>query len=369
MLMSDWAFPEEVLTTGRQSEPLYLVSSLLKNSTNASLEAEFADMNIGMTCVLDFSKFFLPDGVFARLLSLCAQYSGDFGEIARAPQLAGNQAIVHFGLSVFALEQTQDKIWIRMERDSEKPAATLKMLVSMFRGARDAVFRDLPWELLLQSPRDASILVAYDNAARAYTSPGVQSVKSVGTRIARVADFAPFFQDGSLKEDERDTGEVDKFDLPLASNLKYHVFLSHKQLEAGDACNLMAEKLVNRGLDVWVDQRTRGNLSTEEMQAGILASKCYLLFLSKTVFSSNAVCMELDTALRAEKPILLVHESDPNRVGFTEFSTYLDTVPETARHIFDHRESMPFQRRLYLTDSFYNELIRRIAASPSEDDR
>ncbi|GBG25973.1 F-box/WD repeat-containing protein 7 [Hondaea fermentalgiana] len=361
MLISDWAFPEEALTRGRQSEPLYFVSSLLKNSADASLDEAVADMDIGLTCVLDFSKFFLPDGVFARLLSLCVQYSGDTGPRRRAPQLAGDQAIIRFGFSVFALEQTKDKIWIRLERDSDKPLSTLKTLLSMFRGARDAVFRDLPWGLLLQSPRNASVLVAYDDVVDARQS-GAALVESVGTKNAKVEDFAPFFQDGSLKEDEKDTGMVDAADLPLASDLKYHVFLSHKQLEAGDACNLMAEKIANRGLKVWVDQRTEGNLSKEEMQAGIRASKCYLLFLSKTVFDSKAVCMELSTALQAGKPILLVHESDPKRVGFTEFSTYIDTVPESARHIFDDRESMPFQRRLYLAEGFYNELITRIGA-------
>ncbi|GBG29543.1 Hypothetical Protein FCC1311_057642, partial [Hondaea fermentalgiana] len=357
-----WNFPVKALPKGRQGEPLFLVSSLLKNSTDADLDAEIADMDLGLTCILDFSEFFLPDGVFARLLSLCAQYSGDVGAVARAPQLAGNQAIVRFGLSVFALEQIKDKIWIRVERDSEQPASTLKTLVSMFRGARDAVFRDLPWELLLQSPKNASVMAVYDTVVRARTS-SVAFVESVGTKNARVADFEPFFKDGSLTEDERDTGEIEEADLPLAPGLEYHVFLSHKQLEAGDACNLMAEKLVNRGLKVWVDQRTEGSLSPEKMRAGIQASKCYLLFLSKTVFKSEMVCMELDTALRAEKPILLVHESDPNRAGFAAFQTYIDTVPESARHIFGLSESMPFQRRLYLTDGFYNELISRIDAS------
>ncbi|GBG33603.1 Protein kinase, putative [Hondaea fermentalgiana] len=316
MLLSNWDFPEDAFTSGRQGEPLYLVSSLLKNSTDADLDAEIADMDLGLTCILDFTKFFLPDGVFARLLSLCAQHSGVNQALVPAPRLAGNKAIIFFGLSVFALEQTQDKIWIRVEHDSEKPASTLKMLVSMFRGARDAVFRDLPWELILQSPKNKSILVSYDSVVQAH--------------------------------------------LPLGPGLENHVFLSHKQIEAGDACNLMAEKLVNRGLKVWVDQRMEGNLSSEKMRAGIQASKCYLLFLSKTVFSSEMVCMELDTALRAEKPILLVHESDTRRVGFAEFQTYFDTVPETAQHIFDLSESMPFQRRLYLTEGFYNELIRRI---------
>ncbi|GBG29544.1 Hypothetical Protein FCC1311_057652 [Hondaea fermentalgiana] len=135
MLLSSWNFPEKSLSKSNQDEPLYLVSSLLKNAINGSLEAETAGMDIGLTCVFDFSEFYLPDGVFARLLSLCAQYSGQLGALARAPHLVGDQAIVYFGLSVFALEQTKDKISIRVERDSDKPASTLKTLLSMFQGA------------------------------------------------------------------------------------------------------------------------------------------------------------------------------------------------------------------------------------------
>ncbi|GBG25598.1 Ras-related protein Rab-14 [Hondaea fermentalgiana] len=362
MLLSNWNFPVKALPKGRQGEPLYLVSSLLKNSTDADLDAEIADMDLGLTCVLDFSEFFLPDGVFARLLSLCAQYSGNFGAISRAPQLAGNEAIVHFGLSVFALEQTQNKIWIRVERDSREPASTLKTLVSMFRDARDAVFQDLPWELLLQSPKNASVLVSYDEAARGFASSGIEFVKSVGTKVVNVADFEPFFRDGSLKEDEKDTGTIEQASLrDLPAGLTYHVFLSHRQVDAGDTCNLIAEKLQNRGLKVWFDQESQGNLAEDAMRRGIRASKCYLLFLSKTVFE-GAVRMELETALQEEKPILLVHESDPNRVGFDTFSSYMKSAPDAAKHLFRETESMPFQRRLYLAEAFYEELIARINA-------
>ncbi|GBG30858.1 WD repeat-containing protein pop2 [Hondaea fermentalgiana] len=362
MLLSDWAFSEKLLRKSRDDGPLYLVSSLLKTARSDDLDAKIAEMDIGLTCVLDFSEFFLPDGVFARLLSLCAQYSGDIGSRKHAPQLAGRQAIIRFGLSVFALEQIDDKIWIRVEKDSDKPASTLKMLVSMFQGARDAMFRGLPWDLLLQSPKNPSILVSYDDIVDAFES-GVESMPAIGTKNAKLADFVPFFEDGSLKEDEEEnqdgTAESPP-SFPLSSDLQYHVFLSHKQVEAGDACNLMADKLISRGLKVWVDQRADGNLSREQMQNSIRASKCYLLFLTKTVFGSRSVCMELETALQAKRPILLVHESDPNRVGFANFSTYPKTAPRNAKHLFREAESMPFQRRLYLAQGFYNELVARI---------
>ncbi|GBG25738.1 F-box/WD repeat-containing protein 7 [Hondaea fermentalgiana] len=414
MLLSDWAFPEESLTSGRQSEPLYLVSSLLKNSTSAELDAEIADMDIGLTCVLDFSKFFLPDGVFARLLSLCVQYSGNFGAISRAPQLAGNQAIVHFNFSDFALKQTKNKIWIRIERKSRKPASTLKTLVGMFRGARNAIFRDLPWELLLQSPKDASALCAYDEVARARTS-GADSVLSTSKRITSVADFDPFFHDGSLEEDEKgsetveqataadfdpfrqddslkedetdtetveqasvadfdphfqdgllqedenDTGTVEQVSLQvLPAGLEYHVYLSHRQRNARETCNLIADKLESRGLKVWYDRESRGDLAKEVMRRGIRASKCYLLFLSKSVFM-GAVLMELEIALQEKKPVLLVHENDPDRAGFVTFTSYIESAPKDAKHLLRESESIPFQRRL--TEHFYEQLIARINAS------
>ncbi|GBG34420.1 Rab family GTPase [Hondaea fermentalgiana] len=357
-LLSNWNFPERSLPRQRQDEPLYLVSSLLKNSTDSRLDVDIADMDTGLTCILDFSEFFLPNGVFARILSLCAQYSGDVNKGKGAPQLAGDRAIVRFDLSVFALVEDGNKIWVRMARDAHKPAASLKTLVSIFRGARDAMFRDLPWELLLQSPSDDSVLVRYNDMVEAREA-GKRLVMSVGTRNAKVPEFAPFFEDGSLTEDEVDTGAVEKENIPLAAGLEYHVFLSHRQYDAGDACNLMAEKLRKRGLHVWIDQETEGNLAEDAMKRGIRESKCYVLFLSKTVFE-GAVRMELETALEEGKPILVVHESDPNRPGFANFSAYINAAPASAKHLFKEKESMPFQRRLYLAKAFYEELIARI---------
>ncbi|GBG28483.1 Hypothetical Protein FCC1311_047062, partial [Hondaea fermentalgiana] len=120
--------------------------------------------------------------------------------------------------------------------------------------------------------------------------------------------------------------------------------------------------LQNRGLRVWIDQEAEGNLAEDEMKQGIRESKCYVLFLSKTVFD-GAVIMELETARQEEKPILVVHESDPNRPGFANFSAYIDAAPASAKHLFKEKESMPFQRRRYLAEAFYKELIERIRAA------
>ncbi|GBG32823.1 F-box/WD repeat-containing protein 7 [Hondaea fermentalgiana] len=361
MLMSDWAFPEEALTSGREDETFFLVSSLLKNVTDRELEQDIHSVRQGLTCILDFSQLYLPDGVFARLLSLCSKHSGDVTTKWGAPRLAGHQAIIRFGLSEFALEERNNQIRLIMVPGTRDPASTLKTLISMFRGARDAVFKDLPWQLHLQSPRNSSIRVEYGYLVDARRAE-VTEVASVGVGNALVTDFEPFFEDGSLIEDEKDTGAVGQANIPLAAGLKYHVFLSHRQYDAGDACNLMAEKLRNRGLRVWIDQETEGNLAEDAMKRGIRESKFYLLFLSKTVFEGT-VTMELEAALQEEKPILVVHESDPNRPGFAPFSAYIAAAPASAKHLFTEKESMPFQRRLYLAEAFYKELIERISAT------
>ncbi|GBG35247.1 Rho family GTPase, partial [Hondaea fermentalgiana] len=102
MLASSWKFPESSLPRHRQDETLYLVTSLLKNSRDSEIERDIASLSRALTCVLDFSKFYLPDGVFARLLSLCAERSGESSTRVGAPRLAGQQAIIRFGLSEFA---------------------------------------------------------------------------------------------------------------------------------------------------------------------------------------------------------------------------------------------------------------------------
>ncbi|GBG28540.1 Ras-related protein Rab-13, partial [Hondaea fermentalgiana] len=222
MLSSNWKFPERSLPRHRRNETLYLVSSLLKNSRDSGIQRDIASLSNGLTCVLDFSEFYLPDGVFARLLSLCAERSGKSSTRVGAPRLAGQQAIIRFGLSEFALEETGNQIRLIMVPGTENPASTLKTLISMFRGARDAVFKDLPWQLHLQSPQNPLVRVEYDTLVESRDANAV-AVASVGLGNARVADFKPFFTDGSLTEDEHDTGHVELASVrQLGAGLEYH---------------------------------------------------------------------------------------------------------------------------------------------------
>ena len=146
----------------------------------------------------------------------------------------------------------------------------------------------------------------------------------------------------------------------LPSGMKNHAFISYKQATAADMAGLLAERLANRGLNVWYDMGHKGNLAVPEMKKGIAQSKCYILLLTKGVFQSEAVCMEFETALNMHKPILFIHESQTNMPGFTPFSEYIDTVPLSAKGIFSELESMPFQRRNYLLNPFLEELIERV---------
>ena len=146
----------------------------------------------------------------------------------------------------------------------------------------------------------------------------------------------------------------------LPSGMKNHAFISHKQATAADMAGLLAERLSNRSLNIWYDIGHKGNLAVPEMKKGIAESKCYILLLTKDVFQSEMVCMEFETAIKMNKPILAIHESQTNISGFAPFSEYIDTVPSSAKGKFSELESMPFQRRNYLSNPFLEELIERI---------
>ena len=146
----------------------------------------------------------------------------------------------------------------------------------------------------------------------------------------------------------------------LGPNLKNHAFISHKQSTAADMAGLIAEKLERRGLEVWFDMNTVGNLAQAEMKSGIAESKCYILLLTRDVFKSASVCMEFATAKKMKKPILFIHETQTNLPGFAPFEEYLESIPNFGKTDLKKTESLPFQRRKFLADPFLEELIERI---------
>jgi GTPase SAR1 family protein len=340
----------------KKGQKMFLVTSLMvQDREDEPLDID--EFNGGLSCVLDFSNFFLPKGVFQRLVSTCASFG--FQE----PELSRHIAVVHLKEDPVALIEEKKQIRIRLLPNSEGGSKSLQLLISMFREQCEQLMKNLPWKLLLQLPENDQVYVDYQEILDARKA-ALEKVKPCNSRKqVEVSRFDVFFEDESVgRLDSDGEGQI----VPncrlkkLVEGCKYHVFISHSQATAADMANVIASNLMSRGLKPWYDQNVEGNLGEPEMRKGIQESKCYLLLLTQGVFERPAVKMELETALRHNKSILLVHESQTNLNGFSPFSEYLNSCPDSVKHLFKETESMPMQRRRYLAVPFYEELIKRI---------
>ncbi|GBG25054.1 Leucine-rich repeat serine/threonine-protein kinase 2 [Hondaea fermentalgiana] len=374
MLLSPWPFNDK-----RE----YLVTSLLRDDSD-TLAAEQGDgaqaidpseFEGGAACALDFSEFYLPDGVFQRLVPICAEYSAR-DEDSSLPRLSRQSAQIAFGWNEFLLEADhgQDIIRITFKPDAEDVGENIKVIVSMFRALKDNVMQNLKWKLVLFSQKNPAQGADYEDlvGARARKASKVRDTQG---RAAKVSEFGIFFQSeetlGSLVSDESggesstSTAPADLTqDAAAATSEGFDVFISHKQSSGGDQVAILYEKLQQHGLRVWFDERMPV-ITKPAMEEGVKHSSAFLLFLSRGVFSSGYVKFELQTALEAGKPIILVHESDTQRLGYSDFGEYIQTAPVFAQEarLFELVESIPFQRRYYLEKPFVDELSKRIRAA------
>jgi len=369
LLLCTWHFDDQ---------ESYLVTSLVMQESQAGDFGDF-DRDEALTVVLDFSEFYLPDGVFQRLVSLCAEYSATF-EDSMNPILKRHQAMMSFGFTEFLLEAEPDsnKILLHIPQDHSavfdasrpSPPEVIKLLVSMFQFLNDIVMRNLVWRLLLTSPKEVTLAVEYDKLVEA-RKKGKKQLRAINEqrKLVNVSDFEPFFNHeasvGPLNSDADFLSSEEKVEEASSSpsSAAYDCFISHKQSSGGDMAALLSEKLKHRGFSIWYDQQATDGLTKAAMKDGILKSRNYMLLLTKDVFKSKAVLFELETAVRAKKNILLVHESDTQRSGFCAFGEYIATCPEKYHFLFESHESIPFQRRYFLEKAFLEELGLRIRSS------
>ncbi len=73
--------------------------------------------------------------------------------------------------------------------------------------------------------------------------------------------------------------------------------------------------LRERGFKVWYDNNM-ADLTKAAMARGVQKSEFVILFLSQGVLTRPFVQLEVETALKAGKRILLVHEADPRHSPF-----------------------------------------------------
>jgi len=349
MLLSAWSLGEE---------EAYLVASVARSQRSIETSRFIA----GLVVELDFSEFYLPDGVFQRLIAQCASLASEMDDESMEPQLSRSIAMLSLGFNVILMEVRDEFIRISVDEEAETPARIIQLLVSMLRKQSASIFKGLKWQLLLVN--DANKAASYDklDAARKAKKNKVYGVRPPAPVL--VSSFDKFFSDevGKLTTDEDGQNVSKASSLPkLRANETSHVFLSHQQSVAGDMAGLITEKLKNRGVICWFDKALKsGQLNAKAMVDGVTGSRVFILILTKGIFSREAVLMELRTAIENYKPIIAIRESETNRPGCAPMDHFLVNVPSFCEDLFNNVQAMKMRRYAYEEDAFYSELICRI---------
>jgi hypothetical protein len=144
---------------------------------------------------------------------------------------------------------------------------------------------------------------------------------------------------------------------PAQQLIKYHLFLSHCQKNAGDQINLIASDLKCKySCKSWTD-KPDVDVTTQGMKNGIDTSLVYLLFLTKDVFTRDFVLLELRHAIEMNKHIMM---GNKDHIGYEEFKRYREQVPDDCKHILSDVVSRPFRRIFYEKHSLYQQIIKEI---------
>jgi len=129
-------------------------------------------------------------------------------------------------------------------------------------------------------------------------------------------------------------------ELSLDSKRKWHLFLSHVWLSGQDQVGNIKNVLIRMmpGCKIFLDVDDLEEIG--ELANYVEASQSMLIFLSKGYFSNNCL-EELDSAMCAMVPLILVHETDASRGAAP-----LDVLrSECPRPLFDDRkEIIPWHR-------------------------
>ena len=93
------------------------------------------------------------------------------------------------------------------------------------------------------------------------------------------------------------------------SRMRYHVFISHFQMEASGDVGTMFHMLHKFGVNSWRDMNV-SNLTETSMCQGVYDSDVFILFLTNAVLSRNYCLKEIGWALHFQKPIVIVVEKE-----------------------------------------------------------
>lgn len=276
-----------------------------------------------------------------------------------------------FGEHDFRIDVAGDDATIRVGVvEADSAPLVLERIVSMVEQLRDeALGCGIVFRVLLRVDRKGEkhgVDVAVAKANRALPQPSAR-VRAVNGVLVDASALEPFFAPAAKMRSDGmllvPVASLRRVVVPrLGEEFGHHVFLSHYQRFAGDACAVLAMLLRERGVACWMDQEAaEGDINKGTMLRGVERSMTYLLFLTKDVFSRPYVLMEARRAVvELKRPVILVHESDTSRVGYESLPVLRAQAPSDLEAVFDAVESEPFQRRAHLREPMVNAIVERI---------
>lgn len=106
--------------------------------------------------------------------------------------------------------------------------------------------------------------------------------------------------------------------------LYYHLFTHHKNYT------------------VWFDKYvSQPNL--RKMKKGIKKCQVFAVFLTKEIFNGEHVAIEIRTALKYQKPVLLLSHPMTDNKRYISFKSYIDSAPSDIRPIFQIAHCMTLE--------------------------
>ena len=129
---------------------------------------------------------------------------------------------------------------------------------------------------------------------------------------------------------------IDTLNRYVKSHRRRSYFLSYRQNDNNDsAVQMLAYQLKEHGVKtVWLDKLAEDRSQTG-MTDGVKESDIFVAVISPGYFASVNCCLELDTALKGGKPIVLVWNQSKDKV-----QTALNWIPDQLKFLMDN-EPLP----------------------------
>ena len=133
--------------------------------------------------------------------------------------------------------------------------------------------------------------------------------------------------------------------LDLPPSCRWHLFLSHVWSSGQDQVAVIRRRLQDEMVpdaSIFLDVEDLDDIS--RLEEYVSASAVVLLFLSRGYFLSRNCLREVRAALASEKPLVLVHETDPSKGGAPLEEIIRECPDELREAIFRGRDVIPWLR-------------------------